>query len=532
MIEDDSTRAPAADASSRSPTFALHKDRRRSVSGLASGADEGRMLLRAALTLVPLLALGCSSCRKDDDPEARSPHEAGTAPTAPGPTAAVMPAGTPAFPGAEGFGAGARGGRGGAVCAVTTLAREGPGSLQACLDAKGPRTVVFRVSGVVEGPVEIRHGQLTIAGQTSPGGVIVKGGIVCDNVYDPNDCNDVIVRHLRLRGGAPDSLRIGGAHDVIVDHCSLANAEDENLEITRARNVTVQHSIVAEPLGEHYKWGGVLVNYSKDAMPLDGITLHHNLWNGVSGRLPELSCEENTDGPGKSNCSGHVLQVEITNNVYWDVFDPIWYNRCTGTNDGNGCAQSSRDFFLHLNLIGNVMVRRGQTDPDLPLIEPEVWGPAGNAVYASGNRLLRGQAASEVKPVRSAAARHAFPAVTATPAERLIPTVAASVGAAPRDAMDARLCGYLSQPVDARPPAWVGERGVGVADAFRSAAAPPAPPDADGDGMPDAWEAAHGLDPRKADHDDTAFASRSDHRVRGCTKGYTALECYLNELAP
>jgi len=297
--------------------------------------------------------------------------------------------GVVAFPGAEGFGAHAIGGRGGAICRVTTLAKAGAGSLQACFDATGRRTVVFDVSGVIEGPLEIKHGQLTIAGQTSPSGVVIKGGVVCDNVYDPNDCNDLIVRHVRFRGGNPDSFRIGGAHDVILDHCSFASAEDENIEITRSKNVTVQYAMIAEPKGEHYKWGGVLLNYSKDVMPLDAITIHHSVWSGVAGRLPELSCEENGDGPGKTNCAGRILSIELANNVLWDASDPIWFNRCTGTNEGNDCPPSAKNFGVRLNLVGNVFARRSSADAELPFIEPAVFASPEPDLHARQRALPR-----------------------------------------------------------------------------------------------------------------------------------------------
>lgn len=171
------------------------------------------------LAVLSVASASCSRIRElaghdaADDPSSVAPHAeatapasppAGAAPTAPAAPAALAPGGgLPAFPGAEGFGAATRGGRGGRACHVKTLAHAGAGSLQACLDASGPRIVVFDVSGVIEGPLEVKHGQLTIAGQTAPGGITVKGGLVCDNVYDPNDCNDLVVRHVRFRGGAP-----------------------------------------------------------------------------------------------------------------------------------------------------------------------------------------------------------------------------------------------------------------------------------------------------------------------------------------
>lgn len=487
----------------------------------------GRRRSGAPLPLA-VVFVACNAATTGREPPADPPA------ATPGPTpSATSPAPAEgarlAFPGAEGFGRNARGGAGGSVCVVRTRAREGAGSLQECLDRRGPRTVVFAIGGVLEGPFEIRHGRLTIAGQTAPGGVTLRGGLVCDNVYDPNDCADVVLRHLRLRGGAPDSLRLGGTHDVIVDHCSMAGAEDENLEITRSHDITIQWSVLAEPVGEHYKWGGMLMNYSKDVMPLDAISVHHSVFNGVAGRLPEMSCEDNDDGPGRTACRGHTLRVELVNNVLWDVSDPIWFNRCTGTNQGNDCPVGASDFSLALDMIGNVMARRAAADPEAPLIEPAVW-QGKSRVHAADNRLLRGAASTPFAPPKQAPA-HGFTGIVATPAADLPAALARAAGALPHDAMDARLAGYLTRPVDARPPAWEDERGVDRGDLFLAAAGSAAPPDADADGMPDAWEVAHGLDRARDDSASLTLAARPDNGVPGCTAGYTALECYLNELA-
>ncbi len=89
------------------------------------------------------------------------------------------PDGCPAFPGAEGFGAQARGGRGGDVCVVSSLSDDGGSTLRRCLTrGDDPRTVVFEVAGIIDlrSPLVARRDRLTLAGQTAPGGgVTIRG---------------------------------------------------------------------------------------------------------------------------------------------------------------------------------------------------------------------------------------------------------------------------------------------------------------------------------------------------------------------
>src|SRR5262249_19043162 len=130
----------------------------------------------------------------------------------------------PAFPGAEGFGARATGGRGGEVYEVTNLNDSGPGSLRDAV-SKGNRTVVFRVSGTIalKKRLVVTRPNLTIAGQTAPG-----DGICLRNFPFAVASRNVIVRYLRSRLGdvsrqEDDSMGVlHGAGNVIFDHCSAS----------------------------------------------------------------------------------------------------------------------------------------------------------------------------------------------------------------------------------------------------------------------------------------------------------------------
>jgi len=173
---------------------------------------------------------------------------------------------TLAFPGAEGAGKWPQGGRGGRVIPVTNLDDSGPGSLRAAAEAKGPRTVVFRVSGTIElqTPISIKQPFLTIAGQTAPGeGICLKGqSLLISNTHD------IIIRHLRCRPGDKtslpgemDAISMSSVRDVILDHCSATWSTDECLSVTRdSDRVTVQNCLIAEALTSH-ALGSIIGSY-------------------------------------------------------------------------------------------------------------------------------------------------------------------------------------------------------------------------------------------------------------------------------
>lgn len=119
----------------------------------------------------------------------------------------------PAFPGAEGFGAVAKGGRGGRVIKVTNLRADGPGSLNAACQAKGPRVIVFDVSGVIEGDVVIEYGAVSIMGQTAPGAGVTIAGSLKTRYRAGRAIDDIVIRFLRVRpprasGASGDAIQL------------------------------------------------------------------------------------------------------------------------------------------------------------------------------------------------------------------------------------------------------------------------------------------------------------------------------------
>ncbi|MBW2458944.1 MAG: hypothetical protein JRI68_30880, partial [Deltaproteobacteria bacterium] len=195
-----------------------------------------------------------------------------------------------AFPGAEGFAADAKGGRGGDVYHVTTLADAGPGSLRAGIEtANGPRTIVFETGGEIrlESRIVIHQSFITIAGQTAPG----DGITIRDRSVDIQGASDIVIRFLRIRrgdidvraNGKPttsvgyDTMSIDDSRNVILDHLSLSWSCDEILGIVQNENVTIQWSLITEPLGDvdlhpysdHHAYG---LNTSANTL-----SLHHSL---------------------------------------------------------------------------------------------------------------------------------------------------------------------------------------------------------------------------------------------------------------
>ena len=178
----------------------------------------------------------------------------------------------PAFPGAEGFGAGTSGGRGGRVIKVTNLNSDGPGSLKEALLVNEPRIIVFDVSGVIEGPpphgewiiakskrIYTANSPVTIAGQTAPGAGVTINGQLCISTEDGGVSTDnSIVRFLRIRNpyhrpGIGDNISFGSNRGIL-DHVSGAWGNDENFDLSSLRHGTVQWCGIEESAGYGDIW--------------------------------------------------------------------------------------------------------------------------------------------------------------------------------------------------------------------------------------------------------------------------------------
>ncbi|MDB5713868.1 MAG: pectate lyase [Sphingomonadales bacterium] len=397
-------------------------------------------------------------------------------------------AGPLAFPGAIGHGAASKGGRGGRVIAVETLADGGPGSLRACIVAAGPRVCVFRVAGVIRftsGPPIITNPYITIAGQTAPGGGITLAHGGGANGLTPlliKNSHDVIVRDIRVRPDimglhreGQDGITIESSKDVIIDHVSTSWALDENINtFADVDRVTISWSIFAEGIPRHDKcalFGNPVKNKSQHISFIGNICAH----NG--DRNPDVN-----QHPG--SC------IEIANNIFYDAesqFTEIWE-----TFGGTPVA-----------IVGNVY-RKGPSTADravgIDLVQIGSTGPA--RIYRYDNRF--DGKFQHVSPLVSAVDQNEPDCpLTIAPvsADDAYHTVLQQAGAFPRDPVDQRLVaevenrtGHIVKQPGVIPPILPGQPY----------------PDVDGDGMDDRWERLHGTDPgtfdawQDADGDGTA----------------------------
>jgi hypothetical protein len=423
-----------------------------------------------------------------------------------------------AFPGAEGYGRFAIGGRGGRVIKVTNLNDSGPGSLRAAVEAEGARTVVFDVGGriVLKNRLGIRNPYLTIAGQTAPG----KGICISNLNFGAMGTHDIILRYIRVRPGDTAGLTLDGmglasTDHSIIDHCSISWTQDEAFSSRGAKNITLQRTLISEALNvaghKNYEEGkphGFAASIGGDVG-----SFHHNLLAHCAGRNWSLAGGLNKGGR-------HTGRLDIRNNVVYN-----WDHRTT---DGGA---------LRVNFVNNYY-KPGPATRVFHVLKPEgnlVFGP--QMYYSAGNIMEGRYGADEplagIDPPRGQdydvflVDEPFFEShVTTQTAEEAYEDVLADVGCnLPQlDEHDQRVIEETRSGTTTYTGSRSGKPGlpdsqedVGGWEDYPEVHRPD-DWDTDNDGMPNEWEQKHALDPNNVG-DGTSDADED---------GYTNLEEYLN----
>lgn len=415
-----------------------------------------------------------------------------------------------AFPSAQGFGARVTGGRGGKLVRVTTLAKDGPGSLGEALALPFPRIIVFEVSGVIEAPsLEIANGDVTIAGQTAPGAGITLAGPLRGR-YDASVGN-IVIRHLRLRpryDGSDitqyDALQLSKNHHLMIDHVSAAYAVDETLDILEAQDVTIQWSTI-ETIDDQDNPTDRFIRGVVAGPTSARISVHHLVCTHNRG-----SCVSIGGGP-----------AELVNSHFYDVraafthssaahgpFNFVGNSFFSGSNqtllplvfdDEAPTPAPDLSYFLNDNWLLDTTADCTQGSVDNP------WG----CTYDVGRGAeFRASTAPDFASIA-----HSWVPIAITPASDNETVLLTRAGAMPRDAVTVQSFADVRDrtgTLDAPYPAELLQDLVVTAP----------PVDSDQDGMPDPWERSNGLDP----------LSPADQNVLLGT-GYPAIEEYLNQLA-
>lgn len=487
--------------------------------------------------------------------------------------------GSPAFPGAEGHGRYVTGGRGGVVKHVTNLNDSGTGSFREAVKGTAKKIVVFDVSGYIDLKSDVTIGSnTTIAGQTAPGdGITLRYRTLLFT-----GCDNVICRYIRCRRSQVMDINDGAdatwgrnKKNIIIDHCSFSWSIDEIASFYDNRNFTMQWCTLGEALanpghskGEHSYggiWGG------KEA------SFHHNLLLHMQNRVPRFNgARYNWNGFDTSKYANTIQAEQV------DFRNCVMYNWGTG----NGCYGGPGGGYINMvnnyykagpatknkTTVTQVSVATSGNSENTPYIGyASRYFIKGNYVSAGGtkadnydwtgvkydsglyqlngdyyiadDKILYGDSVQHVtisgkQCVRLRLDGPSDPgSVTTHTAKTAFDKVVEFAGASfVRDAIDARyadetrngtttyrgtvtqLAGIIDLIND--PSKEANPKLVSYPDLREETR--PADFDTDGDGMPDAWELANGLNPNNA-KDGTYFGLDE--------KGYyTNLEVYLNSI--
>lgn len=443
----------------------------------------------------------------------------------------------PAFPGAQGFGAHATGGRGGDVYTVTNLNSSGAGSLAdgiANAPASG-RTIVFAVSGYIHVPgsnLRIVNNKITIAGQTAPGdGIGLRDGTLRITG------NNTVVRNLRIRhgknGGGGDCLNVdSSATNSIIDQVSMQFSTDENISFFNSSldNFTMQHSLSAWGLESHNAGG---------LWDLEDGSCHHSLWAHHHTRNPKarpygllewinnvtfdwgigfIMGDSQTPAPWKANVRGSYFLSPPGRT------DNIALEKATVDRNGNPNFSIHLDNCLHDSDGDGLLNGTNKGYSIVAGSEFQAGDPAG------ANRYVK-----SATPFAGASGNIAIPVDDPLTAFKIVVSNAGAVrldatyGGTLRDEVDTLL---FNNVVNQQTSRITRESDLPVSNSGFGTLNSTAPPsDTDLDGMPDFWELALGSNPTADDHNDVITNTAGSFFPSGTPSGYTKLEEYLHFLS-
>lgn len=435
-----------------------------------------------------------------------------------------------AFPGAEGFGQNATGGRGGRVIYVTNLNDAGPGSFRAAVLAAGPRFVLFTVSGNIslKSRLDIKNGSITIAGQTAPG-----DGICIKDYPVTISADNVIIRFMRFRMGdeaGQEGDPLGGRFhkNIIIDHCSVSWSTDECLSFYGNENTTLQWSFVTESLRNSV--------HSKGAHGYGGIwggrrsSFHHNLLANHDSRNPRL---------GETGGDAFALTdlVDLRNNVIYN-----WGNNsCYGGEAMNvniincyykpGPATKKKERIIAIDknleegtdvyniwgkfyIAGNIMEGSSRTTTDN-------WT---YGVYEQSHSKYGVLSAADKAAMKMDQEHPTAENVSTHTAELAYQKVLELGGASlVRDAIDLRIVAHVQNGTYASDGSEGSTAGIidsqNDVDGWPDLTGAAAPLDSSGDGMPDDWKRKQKLNPEQSEANGNDLSSAYDN-----------VEVYINSL--
>ncbi len=461
--------------------------------------------------------------------------------------------GIDAFPSAKGLGKNTVGGRDGSIIHVTNLNANGAGSFRAALETSGARTIVFDVSGTInqdDALLNVTNPYLTIAGQTSPGGIEVVGHQTSIATHD------VIIRHMRFRAGSHtydtdgvnpdtdgDALDLLGkrwndaaqnVYNIIIDHVSFGYGTDETVSITGGSTATTIQNCLIGPSLEYAKSAttrhgkGMLVSgkYNENT----AVSLYRNFHALCGDRNPQMY--QPPDTHESQTVSGKTYYIEGINNVAYNWYHGFrpdvggaakvnWINNYSK----EGPESNRANFFLqYINALVTptpLVYVSGNKGAQVDGTEITFTGSGVSDSYSSTLEVNSGFIASAPwgmdvnlpqAPMTDVLAAEIVAVAGAT-----IPT---------RDTLDVILAGYFTDGEGATTSdfssivGWL-VRDVSYPDDYPTySTSNDNPTDTDSDGMPDTWETANGTSITVANNNSHTFDD-----------DYTDIEYYINKLA-